>query len=148
MIFYLSSPRNLVGDIFTGQVVPAEALRAMTYLTFLSVLATVFAIFWVNTSGMDSESVAKQISNIGMHIPGYRSDKHSMKQVLDKYIPNLAVIGGFIIGLIAALADFTGAIGTGTGILLAVMIIYNYYEELSNQDLEGAHPLVKKFLGE
>lgn len=148
VVFYLSAPPNLLGNIIVGQITPAQVVRAFTYLIFLSVLATIFAIFWVSTSGMDSESVAKQISNIGMHIPGYRSDEHSIKQVLDKYIPNLAVMGGFIIGLIAALADFTGAIGTGTGILLTVMIIYNYYEELSNQDLEGAHPIVKKFLGE
>jgi preprotein translocase subunit SecY len=40
-----------------------------------------------------------------------------------------------------------GAIGSGTGILLTVMIIYNYYEELSNQPLEDAHPLVRKILG-
>jgi len=148
IVFYLSSPTNLLSNIITGQVVPAQVVHAFTYLIFLSVLATIFSIFWVSTSGMDSESVAGQISNIGMHIPGYRSDVHSIKQVLDKYIPNLAVLGGFIIGLIAALADFTGAIGTGTGILLTVMIIYNYYEELSNQDLEGTHPFVKKFLGE
>jgi len=148
VLFYLSSPRNLLGDAVTGKLVTAEILRGITYLIFLSVLAMVFSIFWVNTSGMDSTSVAKQISDIGMHIPGYRSDQHSIKQVLDKYIPALAVTGGFIIGMVAALADFTGAIGTGTGILLTVMIVYNYYEELSRQDLEGAHPLVRKFLGE
>lgn len=146
IVYYLSTPNNLLENIVAGQVIPSEVVRAITYLAFLCILATIFSIFWVSTSGMDSESVAKQISSIGMNIPGYRSDEHSMKQVLDKYIPNLAVLGGFIIGLIAALADFTGAIGTGTGILLTVMIIYNYYEELSNQDLEGASPSVRKFL--
>jgi preprotein translocase subunit SecY len=146
IIYYLTSPNSLLENIVAGQVTPNEAVRALTYLTLLCTLATIFSIFWVSTSGMDSESVAKQISSIGMHIPGYRSDQHSIKQVLDKYIPNLAVLGGFIIGLIAALADFTGAIGTGTGILLTVMIVYNYYEELSNQDLEGANPTLKKFL--
>jgi preprotein translocase subunit SecY len=148
VLFYLSSPRNLLGDAVTGKLVAQEGARAVTYFIFLSVLAMIFSIFWVSTSGMDSGSVAKQITSIGMHIPGYRSDEHSIKQVLDKYIPALAVCGGFIIGMLAALADFTGAIGTGTGILLTVMIVYNYYEELSRQDLEGAHPLVRKFLGE
>lgn len=148
VLYYLSSPRNLLGDTVTGKLTAQEGVRGITYLIFLSVLAMIFSVFWVSTSGMDSTSVAKQITSIGMHIPGYRSDQQSIKQVLDKYIPALAVCGGFIIGMIAALADFTGAIGTGTGILLTVMIIYNYYEELSRQDLEGAHPLVRKFLGE
>jgi protein transport protein SEC61 subunit alpha len=32
------------------------------------------------------------------------------------------------IGLLTVIADFSGAIGSGTGILLAVTIIYQYYE--------------------
>ncbi len=32
------------------------------------------------------------------------------------------------IGLLTVFADFLGAIGSGTGILLAVTIIYQYYE--------------------
>jgi preprotein translocase subunit SecY len=158
-VYYLSSPGRqqfgLFGDIysyFTGQLsspqMANEMLRALTYLSFLTIASTVFSVFWVNTSGMDSASVAEQIEGIGMHIPGYRGDKKSMELVLNKYIPHLAVIGGFLIGIIASFADFTGAIGTGTGILLTVMIIYNYYEELSNQPLEEAHPMVKKILGE
>ena len=32
------------------------------------------------------------------------------------------------IGALTIIADFMGAIGSGTGILLAVSIIYQYYE--------------------
>jgi preprotein translocase subunit SecY len=71
-----------------------------------------------------------------------------MKEVLNRYIPALAVLSGVFVGILAAFADFTGAIGTGTGILLTVMIVYNYYEELSTQPLEDAHPWIKKLLGE
>jgi len=41
--------------------------------------------------------------------------------------------------LLTILADFLGAIGSGTGILLAVTIIYQYYEafEKNNQGLEA-----------
>ena len=35
---------------------------------------------------------------------------------------------GMCIGLLTVMADFMGAIGSGTGILLAVTIIYQYYE--------------------
>lgn len=37
-------------------------------------------------------------------------------------------LSGMCIGLLTVLADFLGAIGSGTGILLAVTIIYQYYE--------------------
>ncbi|MHA1743661.1 MAG: hypothetical protein ACTSV6_05360 [Candidatus Heimdallarchaeota archaeon] len=109
-------------------------------------MATIFSVFWVSTSGMDASSVAKQIESVGMQIPGYRSDARTMEGVLNKYIPSLAVLGGLSVGLLAALANFTGALGTGTGILLTVMIVYNYYEQLSAQPLEDAHPWVRKIL--
>merc|ERR1712037_799549 len=39
-----------------------------------------------------------------------------------------AAFGGLCIGALSVLADFMGAIGSGTGILLAVTIIYQYFE--------------------
>ncbi len=53
-----------------------------------------------------------------------------MRVVLEKYIPTAAALGGLCIGLLSITADLMGAIGSGTGILLAVTIIYSYYESL------------------
>ena len=47
---------------------------------------------------------------------------------LFRYIPTAAAFGGLCIGALSVLADFLGAIGSGTGILLAVTIIYQYFE--------------------
>ena len=64
---------------------------------------------------------------------------------LNRYIPTAAAFGGLCIGALSVLADFMGAIGyvvifyletvhmfnssrSGTGILLAVTIIYQYFE--------------------
>lgn len=148
VIYYLTSPRNLFGGIVLGTVTSPEILRALTYLIFMAIACMIFSVFWVSTSGMDPASVAEQIESIGMQIPGYRRDKRTIENVLKRYIPALAVLGGIAVGLLAAFADFTGALGTGTGILLTVMIIYNYYEELRTQRLEEAHPIVRKVLGE
>ncbi len=145
--YYLSAPRNLLIDIVTFSLVPSELLRAFTYMAFLVIGSMIFSVFWVNTAGMDAKTIAGQIEGIGMQIPGYRRDPRIVESVLSRYIPPLAVLGGLTIGLLAAFGDFLGAIGSGTGILLTVMIIYNYYEELSNQPLEDAHPFVRKLLG-
>ena len=40
------------------------------------------------------------------------------------------------IGLLTIFADFMGAIGSGTGILLAVTIIYEYFEEMKKNENE------------
>lgn len=59
-----------------------------------------------------------------MFITGNRES--STKQVLRKYIPIAATFGGMCIGGLTIVADFLGAIGSGTGILLTVTIVYGY----------------------
>lgn len=67
-----------------------------------------------------------------MIITGIRDT--SMISYLNKYIPIAATFGGMCIGLLTIIADFLGAIGSGTGILLAVTIIYGYIESIKNGD--------------
>ena len=62
---------------------------------------------------------------------GHRSK--SLVHELNRYIPPAAAFGGMCIGALTVLADFLGAIGSGTGILLAVTIIYQYYEMFAKE---------------
>jgi preprotein translocase subunit SecY len=126
---------------------PMDIARMVTYSFFMVAGAVVFSYFWMATAGMDSASVAKQIESTGMQIPGYRRDVRIIERVLDRYIPGLTILGGAAVGFLAAYADFTGALGTGTGILLATMIIYNLYEELAQQHMEDMHPALRKLMG-
>jgi protein transport protein SEC61 subunit alpha len=59
-------------------------------------------------------------------IEGWR--EQSMVNQLRRYINTAATFGGICIGALCIFADFMGAIGSGTGILLAVTIIYQYFE--------------------
>jgi protein transport protein SEC61 subunit alpha len=61
-------------------------------------------------------------------LQGHRDSPASLKKELNRYIPTAAAFGGMCIGALTIVADFMGAIGSGTGILLAVTIIYQYYE--------------------
>ena len=130
-----------------AQIEAMDVIRMIMYSLFLIGGATMFSVFWVNTAGMDAKSVANQIYSIGMQIPGYRRDVRIIEKVLERYIPPLAVLGGAAVGFLAAFADFTGALGTGTGLLLATMIVFNLYEELATQHIEDMHPAVRKLLG-
>jgi preprotein translocase subunit SecY len=49
-----------------------------------------------------------------------------------------AAFGGLCIGALSVSADFLGAIGSGTGILLAVTIVYQYFEIFNKEAQEGA----------
>ena len=128
--------------------VPAlDLVRIVTYSAVLIGGSVVFSYFWMLTSGMDAKAVAGQIEGVGMQIPGFRRDVRIIESVLDRYIPALTILGGAAIGFLAAFADFTSAIGTGTGILLAAMIVFQLYEELSSRYLEEMHPALRKMMG-
>ena len=79
-----------------------------------------------------------------------RINKHIFKnknKILKKYIPALTIISGLYVGIIAFCADLTGALGGGTGVLLTVGIIHKIYEEMAEEQLMSANPVLRKFLG-
>jgi preprotein translocase subunit SecY len=57
------------------------------------------------------------------------------------------VMGGLTVGILAASADLLGALSRGTGILLAVMIIYKLYEDIAKQHMMDMHPAMRKMMG-
>lgn len=61
---------------------------------------------------------------------------------LNRYIPTAAAFGGMAIGLLSVIADFMGAIGSGTGIMLAVTIIYQYFEMLAKEKDKGQETMI------
>jgi protein transport protein SEC61 subunit alpha len=63
-----------------------------------------------------------------MMISGYPDNQ--VLAVLNRNIPVAAALGGMIIGLLSIFSDLIGVIGSGTGILLSVSIVYGYYEKL------------------
>lgn len=117
------------------------------YVTFFCGLCVLFGQFWVQTTGLDSESMAKQINEGGMHRPGFRPDKRIIKRMLDKYIPQLTIISSVAVGLLAAGADLMGALGSGTGILLTVGIIYKFYEDIKKEQMADMSPMFRRFMG-
>ena len=77
-------------------------------------------------SGSSAKDVAKQLRDQQMVMKGHRDS--SLAKELNRYIPTAAAFGGMCIGALTVIADFMGAIGSGTGILLAVTTIYQYFE--------------------
>jgi protein transport protein SEC61 subunit alpha len=70
-----------------------------------------------------------------MTIQGHQED--SIIRTLNRYIPIAAMCGGMCIGLLSIVADLMGAIGSGTGILLSVSIIYGYYEKIVKDKVDN-----------
>ncbi len=142
---FLSSP-IILEHIIRGTLSPMLMLQAFVYILFMVGGSILFAVFWVKTSNMDASNVASQISSSGLQIPGFRKDPRVLESVLNRYIMPLTVMGGAAVGLLAASADLLGALVRGTGLLLAVMIVYKLYEEIAQQHAYDMHPALKKVI--
>lgn len=146
LVVWLSSPDVLSG-VIKGTITGTEMLHALGYIGFMVVGSVVFSWFWVQTSGMDAKSQAKQIMASGLQIPGFRKDQRVLERLLNRYIGPLTIMGAITVGLLAALADLTGTLSRGTGILLAVMIIYKLYEDIARHHMMDMNPMMRKFMG-
>jgi preprotein translocase subunit SecY len=147
LAFWLSAPSGgIIDNIIKGSFQTPMLWQSITYALFMTLAAVMFAVFWMNTSGQDAKSQANQILSSGLQVPGFRRDPRVLESILSRYILPLTIMGGAAVGLLAALADITGALVRGTAILLAVMIIYRLYEEIAQQHAMDAHPAVRKFI--
>ncbi|MFW9903383.1 MAG: preprotein translocase subunit SecY [Candidatus Thorarchaeota archaeon] len=153
LVYFLTPPRSLIGDygvfnISRGlETVMPSLTRALIYAVILIVLSVIFSVMWLETAGMGPRDVANQFLQSGMQMPGWRRSKKIVERRLEMYIPTIAVIGGLFIGSLAAFADFLGAIGSGTGILLSVSIMRQYFELISKERVAEMNPALRGFLG-
>jgi preprotein translocase SecY subunit len=141
LAYFVTAPRNI-------QNVIAEPLRAAAYLGIIIAFCAVFSLIWLEVGGLGPNKVAKQLMDSGMQIPGYRRSGRPIEAILKRYIPVVTVLGGIIVGLVAGVSDFLGAFGSGTGILLSVGIIYQYYELLMRERAAEMFPAFRRILGE
>lgn len=119
LAYYISPPQTLAE-------IGRDPIHAVIYFVFILVSCALFSKTWIEVSGSSPKDVAKQLRDQQLILKGHRNN--SIVHELNRYIPAAAAFGGMCIGALTVLADFLGAIGSGTGILLAVTIIYQYYE--------------------
>jgi preprotein translocase subunit SecY len=140
--FWIHSPL-LLDAVIKGNFYLMQLFQAMGHILFYVVFSVIFSYFWVNTSGMDAMSQAKSIMSSGLSIPGFRKDERVLESILKRYIGPLTVLGGASIGLLASAANILGTLVGGTAILLAVMILYQFYQNIAQQHAMDMHPSLK-----
>jgi preprotein translocase SecY subunit len=141
LAYYVTAPRNI-------EAVGLDPLRAAAYLGIIVAFCAVFSLIWLEVGGLGPTKVARQLMDSGMQIPGYRRSGRPIEAILKRYIPVVTVVGGIIVGLVAGFSDFLGVYGSGTGILLSVGIIYQYYELLMRERAAEMFPAFRRILGE
>ncbi|MCX8204598.1 MAG: preprotein translocase subunit SecY [Candidatus Nezhaarchaeota archaeon] len=143
LVYFLSPPRGL-GALQS----PDGIVHLAIYAALLCLLCVLFAYIWVAASGMSAKDQAESLIRAGLQVPGFRQSPKVLEKLLQRYISALTVLSGLFIGLLAVFADLLGAIGTGTGILLSVSILYQYYQIMARERAIEMYPLLERVLGE
>jgi len=128
LTYLLMPPQSIFDLIFSP-------LKTLFYIVFVMLGCALFSKTWIEVSGSGSKDVARQLKDQGMTIKGYKMDPSgkNIKRYLDHYIPVAATFGGLCIGALSVFADMLGAIGSGTGILLSVTIVYGMFETFAKE---------------
>src|SRR3990172_4336779 len=139
LAFWMGST-NVLELIIRGGLLPIFLLQGLTHTLFFMFFSTIFAVFWVKTSGMDAKSQAHKISSSGLQVAGFRQDERILESILDRYIMPLTVMGGLAIGFLASVTNLLGALVSGTAILLVIMIMFQFYQNIAQQHQMDMNP--------
>lgn len=115
LAYYISAPHSLTAAL-------TDPLHTVIYIAFIVTACAIFSKTWIEVSGSGPRDVAKQLKDQSMVLAGHRDA--SIYKELKRVIPTAAAFGGATLGLLSFLADMMGALGSGTGILMATTIIY------------------------
>ena len=141
IVYYLSPPRGLVQSI-------SDPLRTLIFAVSWTLLSILFGYMWVEIAGLNPRDQAERLVKGGLEIPGMRKHAKAVEQVLATYIYPLTLLSSIIVAALVITADLLGAYGTGTGLLLAVGIINQYYAIITRERAIETYPLLRRILGE
>ena len=144
---YWVSSTDIVSAIITGSWQWKLLGQTFVHVIFYMILAAVFSVFWVKTSGMDASNQAQNILKSGLQIPGFRKDERILESILKRYVMPLTIMGGLAIGLLASSANVLGTLTGGTALLLGIMIIFQFYQNIAQQHAMDMNPAMKKLMG-
>lgn len=145
LAFWMGST-NILDLFIRGGFLPRFLLQSLTHVLFFMFFSTLFSVFWVKTSGMDAKAQAHKIAASGLQVAGFRQDERILESILDRYIMPLTIMGGMAIGLLAAVTDLLGALVSGTAILLVIMIMFQFYQNIAQQHQMDMSPAMRKFI--
>ena len=105
LIYYISPPTSL-SAFFT------DPIHGLVYIAFILTSCSLFAKAWIEVSGTGPKEVCAGLTN--QDIVAYGGTDKLLLSKLKRYIPTAAALGGVCVGILTILADFLGAIGSGT----------------------------------
>ncbi|CBH17585.1 protein transport protein SEC61 subunit alpha, putative [Trypanosoma equiperdum] len=137
LAYYLTAPSTFYDMI-------NDPVHAVLYIVFILFSCATFSKLWVAISHTGPRDVAKRLVSEGRWLAQARESEEDMARLLEKYIPVAASFGGLCVGALTLFADFLGAIGSGTGVLLSVTMINQYYDILREEGEDLGYNFIKR----
>jgi preprotein translocase SecY subunit len=125
-----------------------DPVRALVFVALMVGFCVMLGRFWITVGGLSPERVADQLIAAGMQVPGFRRAPTIIASILRRYIYTVSIIGSVIVGVLASVANYVNAFGTGTGLLLMIGILYQYYQILVKERVAEMYPAIAKIMGE
>ena len=126
----------------------ADPTRAAVFALLMVGFCVLLGKFWISVAGLSPERIADQLISAGMQVPGFRRAPEIVASIIRRYIGAVTIIGSVIVGLLASVASYVNAFGTGTGLLLMIGILYQYYTLLLRERVVEMYPAISRVLGE
>jgi len=134
LCYYLSAPQSIVEVL-------RDPIHFIFYVFFMLASCSVLAYMWLEMSGSSPRDVSESLKKQGMVVLGYRPE--TMINAFNRYIPTAASFGGLCVGALTIFADLLGALGSGTGILLAVgnilQLVETFHKDIEKEMSEGSN---------
>ncbi|KAJ3144731.1 translocon subunit, partial [Irineochytrium annulatum] len=128
LVYYISAPRSLLAALL-------DPLHLVVYTAIVLTACAYISQIWLDMTGNGPREVLKMFTAQQVVIRGHREG--SMLKELKRIIVPTAVVGGVCIGALSVAADTLSPLGSGTGIVLAVTIVYQYFEIFVREQQEN-----------
>ena len=121
-------------------------VRLLTFTVAWLLLSIFFGFIWVEVAGLNPRQQAENLIKSGLEVPGLRRNVKVLESLLARYIYPLTIISSLIVGAIAIVASILGAYGSGSGLILLVGILQNFYTTLSYERTLEMYPLLRRIV--
>jgi protein transport protein SEC61 subunit alpha len=122
--YFLNAPENITEGL-------RHPVRFIIYLSVMLSTSALLSTMWLDISDSTPEKAAQKLKDAKMRLKGVREIR--TVEVLSRYIPTAALLGGFFTSLVVVTSNLFSAIGSGTNIFLAVSIVTQYLEMLAKE---------------
>lgn len=120
--YFLTPPKNFYGFI-------SNPFKNIIYVLITLYISGWFTQLMVEVNGKGAIDMARGLKHQGFILEGIRDSEETLYQKLQKIIPTVSFLSGMLIAALKIFADLSGAIGSGTGLLLLVSNCLGVQEE-------------------